>query len=278
MAPHSPSAAAHSPLAEAQDTNETLHCLSIVELLAQVFLGLPMVDIIRCKSVCRQWSDVIDSTSSLQRVLWMSSPSVSEPFDPTRYTFENGKIRAFQDGIVFIGIESCSLVQPKKHPFHALPEPAMFLRVNPLVNRNITEEITDGTITRHYKYVANERPYRTIRSKRIGMINRNVGIEVDSTKEDFPYRWFSNIIKLHFSPPRCENIQQSWMSMFLTDPPCSDIIVKAKVSSGGEFRIPISRAHGIRTGDIVRAIQVHKKYFDWDAEDILFEMRFDAHA
>ncbi|KAF2802021.1 uncharacterized protein BDZ99DRAFT_577233 [Mytilinidion resinicola] len=95
MAPHSPSTKGHCPDSLLSDTDTEIdaggaapikkpsQALSIVELLEQVFLELPIRYIITCRRVCRQWKDVIDQTPSLQRALWMAPPT-SGPLEKWR--------------------------------------------------------------------------------------------------------------------------------------------------------------------------------------------------
>ncbi|KAF2498935.1 hypothetical protein BU16DRAFT_558974 [Lophium mytilinum] len=114
MAPHSPSEAASqpetSPLKQPYDTTPLIdlassRCLTIVELLEQMLLELPIPDIIHYQRVCRFWKDVIAESIPIQRALWMALP-VSGVLDVCEAitSFQDWEPTTHDDGIHNDGI------------------------------------------------------------------------------------------------------------------------------------------------------------------------------
>lgn len=55
--------------------------LQTPELLEQILLHLPMLELLHCQRVCRHWKDVIDSSPVLQQALYFRPAPIPESYD-----------------------------------------------------------------------------------------------------------------------------------------------------------------------------------------------------
>ncbi|KAF2498936.1 hypothetical protein BU16DRAFT_615911 [Lophium mytilinum] len=231
-------------------------CLSTVELLENVLLALPILDIVSCQMVCRQWRDVVACSLHLQRAILMEPPA-SGPVDVRHHETEYFKKNpmAYPGTAMIWDQESDADNFDTKIPgmLYNQPEHPVYLKINPLVNRDKARDMQAPGSTVQITSSMRSIEFRVVGiTRKIGML----GIEILALRS---FRHRSCEFALCFYPARCQQPKESWMKMFLMYPPFSRLILKVPgYSSLGElteFHINFYSPAGVTIGDVVKAIE-----------------------